>query len=48
MGNEPARVPIRELLADVERIMDRVANGESVIVVGQAGEDLAIVKPIRP
>ncbi len=48
MGNEPTRVPIRELAADVDRILERVARGESVIVVDQAGEDLAIVKSVRP
>lgn len=48
MGNELARVPIGELAADVDSIMDRVANGESVIVVNRVGEDLALVKPVRP
>lgn len=48
MSSEPVRVPIRELAADVDRILDRVAKGESVIVVDQAGEDLAIVQPVRP
>lgn len=47
MSHDVVRVPIRELASDVDRIMERVAQGESLIVVGQSGEDLAIVKPVK-
>lgn len=47
MANELARVPIRELASNPERIFDRVAQGEAVIVVDTAGEEVAIVKPLR-
>lgn len=47
MPHAVARVPMQELASDVERIFDRVAQGESVIVIDKAGEDVAIVKPVR-
>lgn len=47
MTDELARVPIRELASNPETVFDRVAQGESVIVVDTAGKDVAIVKPLR-
>lgn len=47
MAHALARVPLQELASDAERFFDRVAQGESVIVVGQGGEELALVQPMR-
>lgn len=47
MADELVRMPIHELVSDLERIFDRVAQGESVIVVDTDGKDVAIVKPVR-
>ena len=47
MPHAVVRVPIQELASDLEHIFDRVAQGESVIVIDRAGEDVAIVKPMR-
>ncbi len=47
MNSDLARVPIQELASDAESIFDRVAQGETLVVIDTAGKDVAIVRPVR-